>query len=666
IDNILQNEPIIMYNNIPLKMKRTERQKDKKIFALKFNTDKKIDSIRLNLYIETLVGKVHPNVYDMTNDGSDEQIHLIRCEQPIDFEHLHKAHATKNTLQGYRITIMEVYESEALEVSLIKGSFHQSLTVSRLRKLIGEQRWQHDVFACLCIRNQTSAEIELMNAEVTTKWLSEAHRIEKDISLTINPIIDFIQPSEKKEEDDEEITKLFASSKISSTPSLLNISDDSQKGENDSSQYTIKSDWRVVLTHPVFGDEYRKYIRENLNISAQIIGSSIQVPNQHIRKELARYTNMFLQKFAFQELSNLTKPQVKIIKDNYSRMAHKWQKDTNKTLIAARRDIMNEILPSISSSSRQQNKITSTPIFSNKQSPSLGKQDQPLISPIPRNKEKQLPSPAKELLISQTKSSEDQIQVLPYSIENSVYFPFFASSNPFSERLTTYLLNTFNIKLDIKPISSVKIMLELKGQYKDVSDARPTLTNLFASLKTKIYSDTNDSCKFSIPDIYRVIQWKLDQCSIISSCSFSTKDNGILLIRYFADSPQFGVDEQQIDDIIQHNIFNSSYHFLMTSKKLEINLEQLQKKIQQRSDYGQDICCLYNDRKGSTEKIRLPSIHLCGKKSIVQQIYQEVKTIADNYAPTPCNIQLTSNQVCIVIFSKHFNLRNTYLESEVL
>ncbi|CAF4880307.1 unnamed protein product, partial [Rotaria sp. Silwood2] len=72
-----------MYNNIPLKMKRTERQKDKKIFALKFNTDKKIDSIRLNLYIETLVGKVHPNVYDMTNDGSDEQIHLIRCEQPI-------------------------------------------------------------------------------------------------------------------------------------------------------------------------------------------------------------------------------------------------------------------------------------------------------------------------------------------------------------------------------------------------------------------------------------------------------------------------------------------------------------------------------------------------------------------------------------------------------
>ncbi|CAF5127480.1 unnamed protein product [Rotaria sp. Silwood1] len=83
IDNIIQNEPIIMYNNIPIKMKRTERQRDKRIFALKFNTDKKIDSIRLNLYIETLIGKVHPNIFDMTIDSNDEQIYLIRCEQPI-------------------------------------------------------------------------------------------------------------------------------------------------------------------------------------------------------------------------------------------------------------------------------------------------------------------------------------------------------------------------------------------------------------------------------------------------------------------------------------------------------------------------------------------------------------------------------------------------------
>jgi hypothetical protein len=83
IDNILEKEPIIIYNNVPIKMKRTLRQRDKKIFALKFNTDTKIDNVRLNLYIETLVGKVNSNIFDMTSDGNDEQIYLIRSEQSI-------------------------------------------------------------------------------------------------------------------------------------------------------------------------------------------------------------------------------------------------------------------------------------------------------------------------------------------------------------------------------------------------------------------------------------------------------------------------------------------------------------------------------------------------------------------------------------------------------
>ncbi|CAF4429478.1 unnamed protein product, partial [Adineta steineri] len=88
-------------------MKRTVRQKDSKIFALKFNVNKKIDDIRLNLYIETLIGKINSNVFDMTPDGNNEQIYLIRCEQSIDFDHLYKVHSAKNTLQGYTVTITE-------------------------------------------------------------------------------------------------------------------------------------------------------------------------------------------------------------------------------------------------------------------------------------------------------------------------------------------------------------------------------------------------------------------------------------------------------------------------------------------------------------------------------------------------------------------------------
>jgi hypothetical protein len=159
------------------------------------------------------------------------------------------------------------------------------MTMPRLRQLFGEHRWQQDVFACLCIRDQNSADIELMNAEsmfinllkiskkkiflfflVATKWLAEANRFERDLSLIIHPIIDFIQSQEKneQEDDDEEVTKLLATSKISSSRSPLNLSDEPQKGENDPNIYIIKQDWRIVLTHPVFGDEYRKYIRNVL------------------------------------------------------------------------------------------------------------------------------------------------------------------------------------------------------------------------------------------------------------------------------------------------------------------------------------------------------------------------------------------------------------------
>jgi len=78
---------------------------------------------------------------------------------------LYKAHSAKNTLQGYRVTITEVYEAETIEVSFIHGSLRQPMSIQRLRQLFGETRWQQDVFACICIRDQNNADIELMNAE---------------------------------------------------------------------------------------------------------------------------------------------------------------------------------------------------------------------------------------------------------------------------------------------------------------------------------------------------------------------------------------------------------------------------------------------------------------------------------------------------------------------
>ncbi|UJR14782.1 hypothetical protein I4U23_001770 [Adineta vaga] len=642
IDDVLKSEPIIAYNNVPIKMKRTIRQKDTRIFALKFDTDKKIDNMRLNLYVETLVGKQSSTIIDMTPDGNDQQIYLIRCEQPIDFEHVYRIHAAKNTLQASRVIITEIYEAETLEVSFTPNSLHPPMTIQRLRQLFGEIRWQQDVFACINIHDQNSADIELMNAEITARWLSDANRIERDLSLIIRPIIDFIQSSEKNDdEDDEEITKLMTKSKSSTSFSPSNISNESPKGDNESNVYHIKQDWRIILTHPIFGEEYRKYIREKMNLSVQITGSSIQLPNEYIRKELARYTNMFIQNFLFHEVNNPDKAQVKLIKENYHRMAHKWQRDTTKTLVAARREVMNELFPRPGSATRPSSKSIITPTFRSRLPLNLKKQAQPPSST----------QPTEEILTSQSsiKTIEESINTLPYSIENSVYFPFFRTTNAFPDRLKTYLLNTFHINLEIKFISSTKLMLELKGQQNNIYDARTVLQSLFTSLKTKAYSNTSESSKFTIPDLYQVAQWNLDRCSVISSCSYSPKNGGTLLVRYFADNPQFGTDEQTIDDIIFQNLYDIVYQLSAMSRKLDMKLNELQKIIHNRSDYGQQLCCWFNSRKESTEKNRLHSIYLGGTKAIVDEIIQEIKKIAEEYTPVLCNIQLISNQVIYLL-----------------
>lgn len=165
IDDFLANESMLIYNEICIKMKRTQRRRDSKLFALKFFTDQIIDQMRLNLYVETLIGKVISNIFDMTPEGDENRIYLIRSEQSIDFDHLYEVYSAKNTLQGHRVIITEIYETETLEISFANGPSQRMMSLPRLRQIIGPQRWEKEVFACLAIREHRNAEIELMNAE---------------------------------------------------------------------------------------------------------------------------------------------------------------------------------------------------------------------------------------------------------------------------------------------------------------------------------------------------------------------------------------------------------------------------------------------------------------------------------------------------------------------
>lgn len=83
----------------------------------------------------------------------------------VDFDQLYQKHSEKNSLQGQPVSIREVYVAETLVVSYVSNKTHTSITVERLQEIFGENSWQEDVFACVAIHDENSAEIEMMNAE---------------------------------------------------------------------------------------------------------------------------------------------------------------------------------------------------------------------------------------------------------------------------------------------------------------------------------------------------------------------------------------------------------------------------------------------------------------------------------------------------------------------
>lgn len=90
-------------------------------------------------------------------------------------------------------------------------------------------------------------------------WLLDASKLERSLSIAVHPITDFIESTEKNS-DDAEIVQLLNTSKIPSAVSPTTVSDGSPKHQEDSCRYVFKNNWRIVVTHPVFGAEYKKYI----------------------------------------------------------------------------------------------------------------------------------------------------------------------------------------------------------------------------------------------------------------------------------------------------------------------------------------------------------------------------------------------------------------------
>jgi len=118
---------------------------------------------------------------------------------------------------------------------------------------------------------------------------------------------------------------------------------------------------------------------------------------------------------------------------------------------------------------------------------------------------------------------------------------------------------------------------------------------------------------------------------------------------YYFDitNPQFGIDEQKIEDLIKDQFRSATISFNQQSisskfTKDWIDLEDL---IRKRNDYKKNIC-LYKESN---------TIYLFGLSDLVKEFRQKFEQLKHKYDPQPCKITLSERQVFIRCFSLLFH-----------
>lgn len=109
-------------------------------------------------------------------------------------------------------------------------------------------------------------------------------------------------------------------------------------------------------------------------------------------------------------------------------------------------------------------------------------------------------------------------------------------------------------------------------------------------------------------------------------------------INYFDPAnPQFGVDDQKIDDLInnQFSLATITSNKQSPSSKFAQEWTSLEEQIRQRDDYRKDLC-LYNEGNATC---------LFGLTKLVKELRQAFEQLKNQHVPQPCKITLSEKQV---------------------
>jgi hypothetical protein len=112
----------------------------------------------------------------------------------------------------------------------------------------------------------------------------------------------------------------------------------------------------------------------------------------------------------------------------------------------------------------------------------------------------------------------------------------------------------------------------------------------------------------------------------------------IVNVNYFdIKNPQFGVDEQRIEDLIMNKFQTATitYDQQTTPAQLMKDWTGLEEKIRKRNDYKQNIC-LYKEPN---------AIYLFGLSDLVKEFRQTFEQLKTKHDPQSCKINLSERQV---------------------
>ncbi|CAF1511634.1 unnamed protein product [Adineta steineri] len=620
--------PIVFFNTNNIKLKRTKTVVDQTSFVLKTPINDRqtlLAENRVRLYISLLIGNtVAVTLINLST--ANEQIFLVQCNTNIEFEKVYKQYQLKPQLQDKHMSLIQIYECDTIMMRYSDDK--KIMKYDDIENIIQSARM--NVFTYQ-LTDDNCVEIEFISADgkifyiayrvcisfmsAFKEWMSTVEKIIAKFRVIVTPIISNL--------DDR------ANSESSNNTIAQNIQPVSMEKQN-TTTITLRSEWAMVAAHPIFKMEFTNYIHDELGGEIEINGNTVTytgnfpvLPRCPTNEAvLANKTNNYMQKLKYQTFNDLKPYHVNILRAHSNIVAFD-RVQRNDYAVAAKPTDMFEL----------KNKLFPKRNQSNGTQPLIHRQsiDKSPLTSLSKNE-----TMNKSYSLSSLSSINTTTSIYPIATPEQMSM---FSINTFENRLQQYLNETFNVKITIERNTNVdksRVIIRITGETNDVDSAMNDLVNLFLSLRTRKFDDKTHGAWTKIEEATQVIQHHFTLLNLICTCQQISLTN--VIVNYFdITNPQFGVDEQQIEDLI-NNQFSSAtinYNQQTTSSQFMKEWTSLEETIRKRNDYKKNIC-LYNETN---------TIYIFGVTKLVKEFRQTFEQLKNKYVPQSCKIVLSPKQL---------------------